>query len=265
MHHSFIVPAYGDSPFLPHCLASLQAQSIQSKCIIATSTPSSFITQQARQFACSLIKIPGGGLAEDWNAALDLAKTPYVTLAHQDDIYHATYTEQCLEHYTHFPDTDIIFTDYTELIAGKSQKNTVNLWIKRALLAGFQAATIGKKHFPRKSLWDKISFLFLLQLGSTICCPSVCYRHAALPIPLFNPSFSVNADWDAWIRLFKSGKTFHYLPANLVTHRLHKDATTSQAIHSSRRYEEDELIFSRLWGKKLANIFLKFYTLSYRR
>ena len=46
--HAFVVPAYGDSPFLPACLASICSQLVGSQVIVATSTPSAYIMDVAR-------------------------------------------------------------------------------------------------------------------------------------------------------------------------------------------------------------------------
>jgi hypothetical protein len=38
----------------------------------------------------------GLGIGHDWNFSFSHAKTKYVTLAHQDDVYDPAYTENCL-------------------------------------------------------------------------------------------------------------------------------------------------------------------------
>ena len=41
--HTFVICAYGDSPFLEDCINSLLSQTVKSNIILYTSTPSVFI------------------------------------------------------------------------------------------------------------------------------------------------------------------------------------------------------------------------------
>ena len=115
--HTFVVMAYGDSPFLPECLDALLRQSVPSAICIATSTPSDYLRHQARRIGAPLyVTESGRGIAHDWNFALRQAKTKYVTLSHQDDLYAPDYTEKCLDKIKRYPNALICFTDYTELV-----------------------------------------------------------------------------------------------------------------------------------------------------
>lgn len=53
-NHTYVVCAYGDSPFLSECLDSLNAQSVSSNISIATSTPSKYIEELATKYNCAL-------------------------------------------------------------------------------------------------------------------------------------------------------------------------------------------------------------------
>src|SRR4051812_5506910 len=86
--HAFVVLAYGDSPYLAGCLATLRAQTRESRIIIATSTPSPFIEAAARDAGVELVVNPKRqGIAADWNFGLRATDARFVTLAHQDDTY----------------------------------------------------------------------------------------------------------------------------------------------------------------------------------
>src|SRR5690606_17816967 len=72
--HSFVVPAYGVSPHLRDCLASLRAQTVQSPVVIATSTPSPALEKIAAEFGADLaVHGPNAGIGRDWNFALSQA------------------------------------------------------------------------------------------------------------------------------------------------------------------------------------------------
>ena len=95
--HTFVVPAYGDSPYLEECLVTLRAQSVRSRVLLCTSTPSPFIDAAAERFAAPVLVNPRReGMAQDWTFAYRTAETPYVTLAHQDDCYLPDYTATLL-------------------------------------------------------------------------------------------------------------------------------------------------------------------------
>ena len=76
LDHTFVVCAYGDSPYLSDCLASLQLQTEKTNVIIATSTPSQYIDTIARAADIQVcVNDESGGIASDWNYALSCADT----------------------------------------------------------------------------------------------------------------------------------------------------------------------------------------------
>ena len=48
MSHTFAICAYKDSPYLDACIHSLKRQSVKSKIILCTSTPSPFLEAMAK-------------------------------------------------------------------------------------------------------------------------------------------------------------------------------------------------------------------------
>ena len=96
--HSFVVCAYGRSPYLQECVESLVRQTKKSRILIATSTPNEMITAVAEQYNLRVIVNPRKcGIAVDWNFALRQTDTRLVTIAHQDDVYEPAYTEKVLK------------------------------------------------------------------------------------------------------------------------------------------------------------------------
>ena len=168
-NHSFAVMAYRDSPYLSDCLDSLQNQTVKSEIYITTSTPSPSIIQTAKKYGVEIfITEPGLGIAHDWNFSFDQAKTKYVTLAHQDDLYMPAYTEHCVNSSEKFNDTLICFTGYSEIFNSRERKNTLLLTTKRILQFIFMPF---KKNI-RSRFWKKISQSF----GSIIPCPSLMFN-----------------------------------------------------------------------------------------
>ena len=90
--HTFAICAYKESPYLEECILSLKNQTVKSNIIMATSTPNEWIQGLAEKYEIPLyINTGEGGIAQDWNFAYRQAKTDYITIAHQDDIYEPNY------------------------------------------------------------------------------------------------------------------------------------------------------------------------------
>src|SRR6185312_4434303 len=115
--HSFLIPAFGHSPFLEECLRSLVNQTVRTNLIISTSTPFDGLYALAERFeAHCYVHSPNLGIAHDWNMGLSRVDTDWVTVAHQDDIYLPTFTEKVLSVVENKPDVELVFTDYAELL-----------------------------------------------------------------------------------------------------------------------------------------------------
>ena len=84
--HTFAICAYGDSPYLEECMASLACQRQKSEIICCTSTPSPYIEGLAEKYRIPLYVREGeSGIREDWLFAYRKASGDLVTIAHQDD------------------------------------------------------------------------------------------------------------------------------------------------------------------------------------
>ena len=95
--HTCGICAYGESPYLEACIRSLREQTVPTRILMATSTPTALLRAAAERWRIPLFIREGeSGLAADWNFALRCAETSLVTLAHQDDVYADTYTEKML-------------------------------------------------------------------------------------------------------------------------------------------------------------------------
>ena len=115
-NHTFVVCAYKTSEYLEECIESLINQTVKSNIIISTSTPNSHIENIAKKYNLELSINPvSKGIGPDWNYAVSLAKTNFVTLAHQDDIYDKDYTKNVLEAIRKNNDIIMIFTNGKEI------------------------------------------------------------------------------------------------------------------------------------------------------
>ena len=256
-NHSFAVVAYKDSPYLSDCLDSLKDQTVKSEIYITTSTPSLYIDATAKKYGIKIFTTEAGkGIAYDWNFGLSVAKTKYVTLAHQDDLYNNNYTELCIKAAEKFNDTLICFTGYSEIVDDKERSSTLMLTAKKIMNFMFMPF---KKNIKTNG-WKKFSQSF----GTAIPCPSVMYNKETLHDFTFSEKYKVSLDWDAWLRMSKMKGRFVYVPKILSKHRIHKASATTEGIKENVRQQEDFEIYCRIWPKFIAKILSKFYAGSYK-
>ena len=246
--HTFVICAYGDSPFLEDCIKSLLSQIVKSNIILYTSTPSEFIESICQKYAVSLNTSVGGGIGKDWNNALSFVATQYATIAHQDDYYEPTYLMEIQKRITKHKDAIILYSDYFEEKNGEVIKPTSNLKIK-----SFMLKTISL--FPKTKWWRNR----ILAFGNPICCPAVTYNLELVKGFRFDEEWRVSLDWLAWYHLAKFDGRFVYVPKKLMCHRIHEDSETSNTISDNTRTKEDYMMFNLFWPKGLAKCLNRFY------
>lgn len=254
--HSFCVAAYGESPYLRECLQSISAQTLRSQVLLCTSTPNLYLENLAKDFGARyVVGTHRPGIGRDWNAAFRAADTPYVTIAHQDDIYHSDYVKQVMAAAEGRDDLLFLFTDYTQLIKGVAYAWRPVVLIKRLLVFPFW-------FFPyiRSPFFRRLIFMF----GNPVSCPGVLLNKKRLPKHFaFNEEMKTNLDWAAWHELAKLPGGFYRVPCKLVQHRVHSDSATSHTIQNEARMREDIFMFEQIWGRRIAKIIMLFYRLSY--
>lgn len=256
--HAFVVPAYGHSPHLRDCLASLAGQEKQSPVVLCTSTPFEGLDALCEEFGVRVVRHgPNKGIAHDWNVSLTQAQTDWVTVAHQDDVYLPGFVERTMALVERHRDAVLAFTDYEEMDSNGVRARTLPLRIKRWLV---ECGMWGREHVP--SRWSKTN---LLRFGCSIACPTVSLRRAAIPEGIrFDERYRVNLDWDFWLRLAQEVPGgFVCDRAILMRHRIHESSETTAGIVDGVRAREDLELFSRLWPGPVARLLAHAYGMSY--
>ena len=252
--HTFVVCAYKESKYLNECVMSLTKQSIKSNVCIATSTPNEMITSIGKKYGIPIyVNIGEKGIAGDWNFACSCAKTPLVTLAHQDDIYDPDYTERVINSVNECKHPLIAFTDYFELRNGLIVKKSALLKVKHILLFPLKMKSMWRSKFVRRRI---------LSIGSAICCPTVTMVVPHLNLPIFKNNMKSNIDWQAWEEISKMDGEFVYVDHPLVKHRIHEESTTAALLEINGRKKEDLYMFCKFWPKPIAHIIDWFYQLN---
>ena len=249
--HTFVVCAYGESPYLEDCIQSLCNQRTISKILIATSTPNEYILGIGEKYGIQVLVNHGEkGLAGDWNFAYCCADTTLVTLAHQDDRYYENYTEDILAAAKKCRHPLILFTDYNELRNGKTVTSNQLLKVKRLMLSPLKLSILWKNRFVRRRI---------LSLGSAICCPAVTLALENLGDFCFKNNMKSNIDWQAWEELSRKKGEFAYTAKAGMEHRIHQESTTSELIEKKGRKEEDLYMFRKFWPGWVAALIEKAY------
>ncbi len=253
--HEFMLLAYGKSPFLADCLASLKSQSVPANIRISTSTPSSYIDRLAERHGVEVVVNPlRSGIGRDWNFALEHASRRYVTLAHQDDIYRPDFLSQTLKLFARRPEAGLCFTSYDQV----DDEGRVT-WSKLSLVKHALERTIigSQEHIlPARMKW-------FLSFGNPLPCSSVTFDMQQLEGFRFSESFASNLDWEAWLRLCRQQTSFLHASARLIGRR-HNDLTeTSKLIRDGRRRTEDREMFRRTWVRPLDRAMAYVYSAAY--
>ena len=254
--HCFVVPAYGESPYLETCLRSLAAQDAPTQVRVATSTPNAHIAGLAAKYGVPLhINSQQGGIGADWNFALSTTDVPWVTLAHQDDIYLPGFVAHTLRAVSRHSDAVLAFTRYSEIEGDTLRRSSLLIGIKHALLElGFAGRSRAATRFSKTNV---------LRFGCAIPCPAVTINAAATRLR-FRTDLKVDLDWAAWLELARKPGSFVYLREPLMQHRVHADSETSAAIDGGHRLAEDQALLRSLWPQAVARAITATYRIAYR-
>lgn len=250
--HTYALCAYKESAFLEECVQSLLAQTVRSSILIATSTPNEYISAIAEKYDIPVFINKGEkGIGGDWNFAYSKANTPLITIAHQDDIYEPSYTEQMLEFINKSKEPIIYFSGYGELRNGEKVYNNSILKIKKLMLSPLKIKGFWTSRFVRRRI---------LSLGCPICCPAVTFvKHSVGEDPFTNDYLS-DIDWQQWEIQSRKKGSFVYNSRPLMCHRIHKESATTEIIGDSKRSKEDFDMFCKFWPRPVARLISRLYS-----
>lgn len=251
--HTFVICAYKESEYLEECILSLKNQTVESTIIMETSTPNEHIKGLAEKYDIPLFCNPNGGITQDWNFGLARVETKYATVAHQDDIYEPTYTEEILHRMEHSKRPLIAFSDYAELRDGVKRHDIPMLKIKRLMLSPMKIGAFKGSRFVRRRI---------LSMGDPICCPAVTFHLERVERPVFADGFRSCEDWEAWEKISRMEGDFLYIPKPLMCHRIHEESATSEIIKDQARGEENYIMFCKFWPAPIAKFINGFYNKS---
>ncbi len=249
--HTYVLCAYKQSEYLEECIKSLLSQTVKSNILIATSTPCEHISTLAQKYNLPLYINEGEkGIGGDWNFAYSKANTPLITIAHQDDIYEPTYTQEMLEFLNKAKNPILYFSFYAELRNGEKVYKNKLLKVKKLLLSPLKIKAFWGSKFIRRRV---------LSLGCPICCPAVSFVKEKVGESPFTNDYLSDIDWQQWEIQSRKKGSFVYNPKPLMCHRIHSDSATTEIIGDSKRTIEDLDMFKKFWPEWIAKIIAKAY------
>ncbi|MCD8370632.1 MAG: glycosyltransferase family 2 protein [Clostridiales bacterium] len=253
--HTFAVCAYGDSPYLEACVRSLKRQSLPTKIILCTSTPSRYIRAVAEVYSLPLFVREGpSNIRDDWNFAYEKAGDGLVTIAHQDDCYHRDYARTVQECWKNYPDTTVFSTDCVIIKGNTIQKQGLIHLVKSLLRLPLRLRRLADRTFVKRAA---------LCLGNPVICPSCTYDKDALGMPLFDSPYSFALDWDTMWQLATRPGRFICEERPLLRYRIHDGATTKACIENRSRAADETAMYGKIWPKPVVRLLMFFYKGAY--
>lgn len=231
---SFAIPFYKNEKHLAHALESVFSQSLPDfECFVSNNGPGpmpavleNFLKDPRFRYVESK-EFPG--LVGNWNRCLELARSPFVTILHDDDELHKDYAKEVLK----------IFEQKTNSVAVYTQAQIINEHGKKAFSFGdFIKSLLTPENDPLVELHGEKSVTQLLR-GNFIFCPTLCWNLKVLGQERYDSRWKMTPDFDLTLRLLAAGHTIIGLPQKLYFYRRHSQNTTSMYTANAFRFEEE--------------------------
>ena len=254
--HTFVISAWKESPYIEETLKSLLAQEYPSEVIVATSSPCDFLRNLCAKYQVKYVVNPDAYMAEsqiNWSFAYAQARTKYVTLAHQDDIYLPGYSREMVAAAERHPDVLMAFSRCANWKDGRRSDFHPLLLVKDLLLLPY---------YFKHAIYSRKMRLLCLSFGNPVCCPTIMMNKELIGAFSYDPEIPVNFDWDACLRLSRREGAFLFRPRVLMLRRVHSASGTTITYGDGRRQKDDLAFFRRFWPRPVAAVLARIYGLA---
>jgi GT2 family glycosyltransferase len=226
------IPCRNAGRHLRPLLQSLLAQTRQDfELLLVDDASSDGSIELAREVAGERVQVHRNaaplGIGGNWNRCVELARAPFVCLAHQDDVYEPEYVARMLAALDARPDAGMAHCRAAAIDAdGRAMPS---------------AAERFKAHFWRQSPGkDRAAHYERLWRGNFIVCPSMCFRTDALRVTgPFRTDLCFALDWEYSFRLLRAGFGIVDVHEVLLHYRRHDGAATAAANRTRTRLHEE--------------------------
>jgi glycosyltransferase involved in cell wall biosynthesis len=169
------------------------------------------------------------GLAGNWNKALSLATTEFVTLFHSDDELESNYTDLILG----------LMDRHQEAVAGHCRTRVIDSDGKDLWSLPDEVKRIIRPKGNDDIVTQGEEGLLSLVKGSWIFCPTLCYRKSLLPSGGFSSTWKFVLDVDLTSRILFDGGVIVGTPTVGYKYRRHSTNQTSVLTESNIRFQEE--------------------------
>jgi glycosyltransferase involved in cell wall biosynthesis len=169
------------------------------------------------------------GLAGNWNKALSLATTEFVTLFHSDDELESNYTDLVLG----------LMDRYPKAVAGHCRTRVIGSNGKDLWSLPDEVKRIIRPKGNDDIVTQGEEGLLSLVKGSWIFCPTLCYRKSLLPSGGFSSAWKFVLDVDLTSRILFDGGAIVGTPTVGYKYRRHSTNQTSVLTESNIRFQEE--------------------------
>lgn len=273
MKHIFAISAYGESPYLEDCIASLENQTSPGEILLCTSTPSPYLEKTAASHGLPyFVRNGSSSLRDDWNFCVKKAAeagAELVTIAHQDDVYLPDYAKNVQSAYDRASEKDC--DEYAENTKAMPGKHPVSVIFTAAENIDGMGNPVEPKAEKVKRLlrWPlttplkntKAGRRLSLAFGNSVPCPACTYvlKDKKKENEFFSSSCRFVIDWKKLAELAQEGGRFEYVKEPGIRIRLHEGQETARMMQDDTRRREELEMFEQFHTKPVARLLMKFY------
>lgn len=239
---TFAIPYFGTLHYLREAVASVLAQTRSDWRLIVIDNAgpepaADFVAGLGDDRITARRNATNLGMVGNWNACVEAATTPWVTLLHADDRLHPEYAAAVLAAADANPHVAAVFTDTNVIDAHGAPARSLPETVKR---------------FARRPRHDHDvvgdADLAAMLANNYVMCPTLCYRTDVAVQHPFDPRWRFVADLDHTARLLLDGLTLHGVRRPLYEYRRHDLNETTALTASAVRFEEEIALYRSLAG-----------------
>ena len=240
---TFAIPYYKGLNYLEKAIQSVLEQSIPDWLLLISNDggPDPVLEALVKRVNDSRITLVHNahnlGMAGNWNACLNRAETPLVTLLHADDRLLPNYAAATYKAAADHPQATLFYCQTTIINQHDEHQFSLPDVVKRFI----QPTPTG----PYTSLKGEAALTRLLR-GNFIFCPSVCYRKESLDGLRFSGQWKFVLDLDFTTHLLLNGHTFVGINEKAYAYRRHSTNATVEYTTNLVRFTEEIALFDKL-------------------
>ncbi len=244
---TFAIPCFNGAAHLRPLLESLLAQTrVDCHLLLVDDGSTDDSLALARRVVGTRLEVVQNnsslGIPGNWNRCIEHARTEFICLAHQDDVYAPDFASSMLAALATNP---------------------------RAAAAHCRMRTIDARGEPLRSAQERYKQRFWRALpavessaqslqrlfaGNFVGCPTLVYRACAVAeIGAFDAQYRFAPDWEWLLRALSKDWQLVAVPRDLVAYRRHPEQATQRAVASLQRYREEHALLAlahRLGGER---------------